>query len=165
MRVLNGLLVGLLLVPGLTTAQPVADCRGDQVQVFPAEGPPLRIGVEVADTPGTRAVGLMYRDSLPARAGMLFVYEHPQPVAFWMRNTRIPLDMLFIDAAGVIRHIHAGAVPYDETPIPGAVAGDPDPDRLLVLEIGGGEAAALGIAEGMAVAHPALPPGALHPCD
>lgn len=150
----------------LLAGQPVADCRADTVQVLAGDAEPIRITVEVAATPAARAQGLMHRRHLPPRSGMLFVYEHPQPVAFWMRNTLIPLDMLFIDSEGVIRHIHAGAVPHDETAIPGHSAGDPDPDRLLVLEIGGGEAAGLGIREGMAIAHPALPAAtARHPCD
>lgn len=165
--------LGLLAVlAGLTPAQAAAGggaaiaCRADEVQILAPDGPPIRIAVELADTPAARAQGLMHRRHLAPGSGMLFVYEHPQPVAFWMRNTLIPLDMLFIDASGVIRRIHAGAIPHDETPIPGNTADDPDPDRLLVLEIGGGEAEALGIGEGMAIAHPALPvAGAVHPCD
>lgn len=155
----------LLAAPLAVLAQPVSDCRPDRVQVFTPSGRSIRLTVEVADTSESRAQGLMYRDALAQGTGMLFIYEHPQPVAFWMRNTRIPLDMLFIDAAGVIRHIHPRAVPFDETSIPGALPSDPDPARLMVLEIGGGEAARLGLREGAAIAHPALPAGALHPCD
>lgn len=175
MRVFRVLRLAAVLAAGLAAVQPAAalqpaapvvDCRADVVQILAGDAAPIRIAVEIADTPAARAQGLMHRRHLPARSGMLFVYEHPQPVAFWMRNTLIPLDVLFIDARGVIRHIHAGAVPHDETAIPGHAEGDPDPDRLLVLEIGGGEAAALGIREGMAIAHPALPAAvALHPCD
>lgn len=156
----------LALVPQLAAAEPATGCRPEVVQIFAGGAAPIRIAVEVADTPEARATGLMHRRALAPQAGMLFVYEDPQPVAFWMRNTLIPLDMLFIDARGVIRRIHARAVPHDETPIPGAAAEDADPDRLLVLEIAGGEAARLGIREGMAIAHPALPAaGAVHPCD
>ena len=73
-----------------------------------------------------------------------------------MRNTYIPLDLIFLDQAGVIRHIHPRAVPLDETPIPGAAPGDPDPDRQMILEIGGGEAERLGLAVGQPMAHPRL---------
>lgn len=96
---------------------------------------------------------------------MLFVYPEPQPVSFWMRNTLIPLDLIFFDETGVIRHIHRNARPLDETPIPGAAIGDPRPDRLMVLEIAGGEAARLGLAAGQQLAHPALDrAGAAWPC-
>lgn len=163
---MRAVLVALLLAaPQMAPAQSVPDCRPDRVQVFTGAKDPIRFKVELADTPAARAQGLMHRDTLAPGTGMLFVYEYPQPVAFWMRNTRIPLDMLFIDAAGVIRHIHPRAVPFDETPIPGAPPSDPDPARLMVLEIGGGEAARLGLREGAAIAHPALPGSALHPCD
>jgi hypothetical protein len=106
--------------------------------------------VEIADTEGERARGLMDRPTLAPDAGMLFVYEHPQPVAFWMRNTLIPLDMLFIGQDGRVRTVHADAVPGDETPIPG---GD---DIQFVLELPGGTAARMGIAPGTELHHPTV---------
>ena len=81
-------------------------------------------------------------------------------------NTLIALDMIFIDARGEVRHVHSMARPLDETPIPGAAPTDPAPERLMVLEVAGGEAARLGIVPGMALSHPRLPQaGALAPCD
>lgn len=139
------------------TQSPAASiCREDRVLVAQSSGRALSFEVEIADTPTSRAQGLMYRRSLAAGTGMLFIYESPQIVSFWMRNTFIPLDIIFIDARGVIRHIHPDARPLDETPIPGALVGDPAPERLMVLEIGGGEAARLGLAKGQAIAHPRL---------
>ncbi len=99
----------------------------------------------------------MFRRSLPQDGGMLFIYETPQPVSFWMRNTLIPLDMIFIAPTGEVRHVHAGAKPQDDTSIPGAAIGDPEPERLMVLEVKGGDAARLGIRPGMVLAHPRVP--------
>lgn len=117
----------------------------------------MSISVEIADDAQERAQGLMFRRALAAGTGMLFIYETPQPVSFWMRNTLIPLDLIFITASGEVRHIHPMAQPHDDTPIPGAAIGDPDPDRLMVLEIAGGEAARLGLRPGMVLSHPGLP--------
>jgi uncharacterized protein len=72
--------------------------------------------VEVADTPESRATGLMFRDSLPADHGMLFVFESPQRADFWMKNTRIPLSVGFIDSAGTLLEVR-DMQPFDETPI------------------------------------------------
>ena len=102
------------------------------------------------DTAEGRAQGLMNRESLGRFSGMLFVYDTPQPVAFWMENTLIPLDMLFFDETGALRRIHENAVPLDRTPIPG---GD---DIRFVLEINGGLARTLGIEEGAELRHPAI---------
>lgn len=102
-----------------------------------------RFSVELADDDAERAQGLMGRTGLGPGAGMLFLYPTPREVAFWMRNTRIPLDMLFIDAGGKIVRLHAGARPFDETPIP---SGSP---VQMVLEIAGGQAERLGIVPGM----------------
>lgn len=128
-------------------------CQPD-LAVFPDADVSIRI--EIADDPEERAQGLMYRQELAPHSGMLFIYESPRPVAFWMRNTLIPLDMIFMDARGSIRHIRHHVVPLDETPVPGHVEGDPDPNRLMVLEIAGGEADRLDLREGMAMAFPGL---------
>ena len=108
-----------------------------------------RFSVELADEPEEQARGLMFRESLPMGSGMYFVNAQPRSTSFWMRNTLIPLDMLFIDARGVVQRIHHMAVPLDETSIPG---GD---GILTVLEINGGLAKRLGITEGSEVRHPA----------
>ncbi len=145
-----------LPLKALTPLRAQAECAADQA-LFPSQDGDIGIAVELADTAESRARGLMWRDNLPALHGMLFVYEQPQPVSFWMKNTLIPLDMVFLDEHGVIRHIHPMAKPHDETPIPGAAVGDLRPERLMVLEIAGGEAARLGLQTGMAMAHPAVP--------
>ena len=111
---------------------------------------------EVAASPAEQQKGLMFRTAMGPNEGMIFPNNPPQPRSFWMKNTLIPLDMLFMDAKGVIRHIHASAVPLDLTPVPGAAPGDPSPERLMVLEIAGGEAARLGLQVGMAMSHPRL---------
>lgn len=151
-------LVLVLLVPFWAGAQdaPRPECREDRAIFATGADAPLVFSVEIADTPETRARGLMFRRSLPEQGGMLFIYEHPQSVSFWMRNTLIPLDLIFIDETGAVRHIHPQARPLDETPIPGAAAGDPDPARLMVLEIAGGEAARLGLGRDAVLAHPRL---------
>lgn len=136
-------------------------CDPDLARLTTPGGARVDIAVELAADPAARALGLMRRTALDPQAGMLFIYPEPQPVAFWMRETLIPLDMLFFDAEGLLRHVHANAIPHDETSIPGATPTDPAPERLLVLEIAGGEAARLGLAEGVTLDHPAIDPG----CD
>lgn len=151
----------------LATPAAAATCAPATATILPATGdtPLARIAVEIADTPQSRAQGLMGREVLPQGQGMLFVYETPQPTAFWMKNTLIPLDMLFFDASGRLRHVHPDARPHDLTPVPGAAPGDPDPDRLLVLELAGGEAARLSLTPGARLAHPAVPQAtAAAPC-
>jgi uncharacterized membrane protein (UPF0127 family) len=104
--------------------------------------------VELVDTPESRARGLMFRQELAPDAGMLFDFREEKPVAFWMQNTFIPLDMLFIRADGTIARIHANARPLDTTSIP---SGEP---VRFVLEIPGGRAAELGITAGDVMEHP-----------
>jgi uncharacterized membrane protein (UPF0127 family) len=106
-----------------------------------------RFTVEVAATPEQQERGLMFRRSLAPDRGMVFPYNPPAPVGFWMRNTLIPLDMVFVRADRRIARI-ATAKPLDETVIP---AGEP---VVLVLEIAGGRAAQLGIAAGDTVEWP-----------
>ena len=116
--------------------------------------------VEIADTPEQRARGLMYRERMATSAGVLFFYQKPQPVAFWMKNTLIPLDMIFTDTAGVVTKVHESAVPQDLTAIPG------EGDVLTVLEINGGLGRAIGIGPGAELRHVALPQDiAAWPCE
>ena len=149
-------MAGVLLLGSASIASAGIACDPGQVIFDTGSGDPLSILIELADDPAERAQGLMFRRELQPRHGMLFVYEAPQPASFWMRNTLIPLDIVFMDSRGIIRHIHENARPLDETPIPGAAVGDPDPLRLMVLEIGGGEAASLGLKVGQAMSYPAL---------
>lgn len=109
-----------------------------------------RFSVEVADDAAERAQGLMQREKMAASSGMLFVYEAPQRAVFWMKDTLIALDMIFIDSAGRVTAVHPNAVPLDETPIDGG------PGVTLVLEIRGGLASRLGIAPGAEIRHPAI---------
>jgi len=101
-----------------------------------------RFTVEVAGTPEEQANGLMHRQSLAGDRGMLFPYEPPQDVSFWMKNTLIPLDMIFIRPDGTIARIAANTVPLSLDPVPSL-----EPVSA-VLEIAGGRAAELGIQEG-----------------
>lgn len=101
----------------------------------------VAIAVEVATTPETREIGLMNRTDLAPNAGMLFVYPPGRAIALWMNNTLIPLDMLFIDDAGIIRFIKHDAQPHDLTPVPGPTG----IAARAALELNGGRAAELGI--------------------
>lgn len=94
--------------------------------------------VEIADTPATQERGLMYRTKLAAGRGMLFDFHTPQGVTFWMKNTLIALDIIFIDANGRIVSIARNAKPMSENLIP---SGGP---ILGVLELRGGRAAEIG---------------------
>ena len=119
-----------------------------------------RFTVEVADDEKERATGLMHRPSLASSAGMLFVYEYPQRVGFWMENTLIPLDMIFLGPDGVVRKIHENAKPLDRTLILG---GD---GIQAVLEIKGGMSRLLGLKPGSQLRHPLLDQQiAAWPCD
>ncbi|WP_176083206.1 DUF192 domain-containing protein [Martelella sp. HB161492] len=104
--------------------------------------------IEVARTAKQRERGLMYRDTLDADYGMLFVFGDTQLVSMWMANTRIPLDMLFIDKDGAVASIYAGAEPYSERIIS---SGGP---VAYVLELPGGDAHAYGVAAGDTVSGP-----------
>ena len=127
----------------------IAACRDSAVDL---KGPwgSARFGVELALTPAQMARGLMHRTSLPNSAGMLFLYEKPGSSGFWMKNTLIPLDMLFITPQGVVRKIHHNAQPGDLTPV---TAG---PGMIAVLEINGGLARRYGISEGSVLRHPRM---------
>ncbi|MHA6692835.1 DUF192 domain-containing protein [Devosia sp. A449] len=103
--------------------------------------------VDVVDTPESRAQGLMFVTELADDAGMLFDFKEVRPVSFWMRNTFIPLDMIFVDADGVIKSIHVNARPHDVTSIP---SGAP---VQFVLEIPGGRSVEIGLKPGDTMEH------------
>lgn len=107
-----------------------------------AAGKTHRFVVEIAATPEEQAQGLMNRQSLAPDRGMIFPYQPPQPVAFWMKNTLIPLDMIFIAPGGRILRIEANTVPLSLEPVGSGEAVE------AVLELAGGRSAELGIAAG-----------------
>jgi uncharacterized membrane protein (UPF0127 family) len=107
-----------------------------------SQGKTHRFRVEVARTPAEQAKGLMFRAEMGPNEGMIFPTDPPRRASFWMRNTVIPLDIIFIGADHRIINIAANAVPYDETPLPSAGP------AIGVLELIGGRAAELGIAPG-----------------
>lgn len=131
-------------------ALPVAAKCSDATVWLRGEFGSARFNVEIADTNRERAIGLMNRPSMPTSEGMLFIYPRPQPLSFWMRNTLISLDLLFVDPTGVVTKIHHDAIPLDETPIPGGEG------LTHVLEINGGLARMLGIQEGAELRHPSF---------
>jgi uncharacterized protein len=143
--------LGLLLSLATGTAALAGGCRNDIVELRGDWGS-ARFTVEVADDNAERAQGLMNRESMASGAGMLFIYDAPQPASFWMKNTLIPLDMIFIDERGLVREVKSNAIPGDETPIFGGT------DILMVLEINGGLAGRLGITPGSEIRHPGLSP-------
>jgi len=103
--------------------------------------------VEIADNDATRERGLMDRRFMAADHGMLFEFDREAPVSFWMKNTYIPLDMIFIAPSGVVTHIAANAEPLSERVIP---SGSP---CIAVLELNGGMAASIGLKAGDKVRH------------
>lgn len=138
----------LAFVLGLGLSFPAfaADCRSDRVDLRGGWGQ-TSFTVEIADDEAERAQGLMFRESMARGAGMLFVYPKPQRAAFWMKNTLIPLDIIFLDQTGKVIAIQADAIPGDLTPLPG---GD---NVFAVLEINGGLAARYGISIGSEMRH------------
>jgi len=120
-----------------------------EVTIETAQGPHV-FTVELAQTPPQRARGLMFRRALDAGRGMLFLYPREQQVLMWMKDTYIPLDMLFIDGQGRIARIVENAVPLSTDLIPSGSA------VRWVLELAGGTAARLKIREGDSVGHLAI---------
>lgn len=135
----------------------LAACADDRVSLRGDWGE-AQFRVEIADDAREQSQGLMHRESLPMSSGMLFLYDRPQALSFWMRNTLIELDMIFIDPEGVVQHIHSRAQPLDETPIFGGNG------LVAVLEVNGGLAEGMGMTEGTEVRHPFFGAEAAWPC-
>jgi uncharacterized protein len=138
------LLLVAAVLTGVVRLSPRAELQKfpiSELTIASATGP-HRFKVEVAETPAQMEQGLMFRTSLGADAGMLFIYPQPTVATMWMENTLIPLDMLFVDAQGRIVNIYQRAVPQSLDVISAAA-----PVRA-VIELNGGTAARLGIAPG-----------------
>jgi len=122
----------------------VAACDpANRVAIVAPNGSDLAtVRIEIADTPQNRELGLMYRDKLAADAGMLFVFAQPSHLVFWMKNTRIPLDLLFADSQRRVIGIVANAEPFSEARL--GVPGD----SQYVLEVNGGFCQRRGVTAG-----------------
>lgn len=129
-----------------------ATAAGTDTLVLKTESGEHSYTVEIADTDRERATGLMFRGSLPEKSGMIFLYDPPQRVGMWMRNTYIPLDMVFITAEGTVRRVEADTEPFSTDLIRsgGEVA--------AVLELNAGQAAKIGVKPGDRVIFPGLGP-------
>jgi uncharacterized membrane protein (UPF0127 family) len=132
----------------------IAGCRApalaaglESLQITTASGTHA-FQVEIAADNATRERGLMNRRFMPADHGMLFEFDRDAPVSFWMKNTYIPLDLIFISGAGVVMSVVANAEPLSERVIPSG------PPCAAVLEVNGGVAAAIGLKVGDKVRHP-----------
>jgi len=143
-----GALVILLCLPA--RAQTSTDSPPESLVVTTSAGDEHAFTVEIADDPAEMMRGLMFRFELADDAGMLFIYPEEDILTFWMRNTYIPLDMIFIKADGTIDSIAERTTPLSERIIPSE-----GPSRF-VLEITGGLSAALGIEPGDFVGGPAI---------
>ena len=156
--VLAVILAGVALVgaPRGTRAETPVDTKAEtpgavlsSLTVLTDDGAAHPFRVEIVATPEARARGLMFRKRMAEDEGMIFVYPRPAPASFWMRNTLIPLDIIFADAKGRVLNV-TRAYPLDETPVPS------DGAAQFVLEINGGLAEKLGIEAGDRIVSPAM---------
>jgi uncharacterized membrane protein (UPF0127 family) len=144
------LLLGFVLL-GLGWVGTAAAQTLDKLEIMTSTGVHV-FSVEMAQTDAEREKGLMYRRFMPPDRGMLFDFKREEPVMFWMKNTYIPLDMIFISRAGVVTSIVADAEPLSERLIPS------DGPCYGVLEINAGVAASIGVKPGDKVRHPIFTP-------
>jgi uncharacterized membrane protein (UPF0127 family) len=135
--------------PASSSSAPTRAAKGEPqvglprgVVILQGAGPAHRFDVQVAATPRQREKGLMFVEHLDDDAGMIFFFDRSEPLSFWMKNTLIPLDMLFIDENLVVKGIVENAEPLTTTPrrIAGATR--------FVLELNGGTSRRLGLAPG-----------------
>ena len=140
------LLLILGMMPGIAGGQEEVHFEHDTLSIV-VDDMVHHFTVEIAETRQQRARGLMFRRKMAPDAGMLFDYRRPKPVAMWMKNTYIPLDMLFIRADGSVESIRERAVPH-------SLASISSKDKVrAVLELNAGTAARLGIRPGDLVRH------------
>lgn len=127
----------------MLTALPLVGCAGNDAPWV--EIKERRFTVEIAADDAARARGLMFRDAMPADHGMLFVFEREEPQAFWMRNTRIPLDILYFDAARKLVSAARGVPPCTTPQCPSYPS---EGAARYVLELNAGLARELGLQKG-----------------
>ncbi len=155
---MRGYLLGAIAVALVACSPGSGDAAPQSSQSAPAVHPvsglpvvPLKVTsgskvhqfrVELARTPQEQAKGLMFRTEMGVDEGMIFPFDPPRGASFWMRNTVIPLDLIFVAPDGRISNIAANAIPYDETPLTS------NGEARAVLELNGGRAAQLGIKPG-----------------
>lgn len=148
-RLLAPIAAPLMLVL-LLIVKPASAQEMSELWIETAGGARYRFEIELAVTPEQQAIGLMNRAEMASNAGMLFVFDPVRPVSFWMKNTLISLDMLFIGADGRIVNIGARTEPLSLASVPS------DGPVGAVLEINGGLSAMLGIQPGDKVVHEAF---------
>jgi uncharacterized membrane protein (UPF0127 family) len=136
------LLAGAFACLSHPAAEPVPSAPPPRVVIETAGGARLAVAVELARTDAERTRGLMHRRQLAPEAGMLFLFEENQPRAFWMKNTLISLDMIFIDEGGRVVGLIERAEPLTTSPR------DPGVPSRYVLEVNGGWAARHGVRPG-----------------
>ena len=140
------ILIALLILP-------LAGCLEEKVDdiyrlsIETASGKKHKFNIELAQTPQEQMRGLMHRTEMAEDAGMLFIFETEREARFWMKNTLIPLDMIFIRADGTIHRIHENATPHDLTGVPS------EGPVKAILELNGGISAKLGLQKGDKILH------------
>ena len=133
-------------VPGSPEVKRAVQGPLERLEITTARGP-VRLQVEIADTEGERSQGLMCRRVMAPDQGMLFDFKAEKPVFFWMKNTILPLDMIFVAADGRIVAVVPNTIPFSVDPV------GPGVPVQAVLELKAGRAAALGIAPGDRLKH------------
>ncbi|HZS12300.1 MAG TPA: DUF192 domain-containing protein [Nitrospirales bacterium] len=132
----------------LASAPAFASPDGDLLRIQTPNG--STIMAEIADTPVKRAQGLMFRESLAPNRGMLFVFSESQAWSFWMKNTRIPLDIVWLDRTKKVVHV-AASVPICTRTDDSCQQYQSNEEAMFVLEVAGGRAEALGLKKGVTV--------------
>jgi uncharacterized membrane protein (UPF0127 family) len=141
------------VVATVAFSQQAVQFSSEPLTIKTVKGATQNFTVELAVTEDQREYGLMFRKAMPEDHGMLFTFEKTRSVMMWMENTPLPLDMLFLDDAGTITHIHENAVPYSK-----AIINSGGPVKY-VIELNGGAAKKLGLGVGDKVSSPSLTKG------
>ncbi len=137
-----------LMMTGLSSAQePMRLQQDENPLIIQTLNKSTELKLEIADDDEKRMRGLMFRTDLPQNSAMLFVFERPRMITMWMRNTPLPLDMLFLDEQGVVKNIHKNAQPFSESLISSGT------EVSYVVELHAGDADRFDIKSGDKVMH------------